>query len=79
MFYKYYRVRQRNVPGITTPLVNLNDYDFKPTNRKMWPFLEESFLNEYVNECHELETARITTKRVCTIIDAYYEKANFYT
>ena len=54
---------------------NLNDYDFEPINRKMRPFSEESFLNSYVNECHESEPVRTATNIVRKIIDASYKKA----
>ena len=37
--------------GCTTPMIDLNDYDFEPMNEKMLPYLEVSFINSYVNEC----------------------------
>ena len=40
----------------------------------MRTFLEESFLNAYVNECHELEPVRTATNLLHTIIDANYKK-----
>ena len=43
---------------------NLNDYDFEPINRKMRPFSEESFLNAYVNDCHESEPVGTQTEIV---------------
>ena len=41
----------------------------------MWPFLDESFLNEYVNECHESEPIRMATYRVRKILDTTYKNA----
>ena len=40
--------------------------------------LEESFLNAYVNECHELNPVRTATNRVQTILNANYEKADLH-
>ena len=39
-------------------------------------FLEESFLNIYVNECHESEPVRTASNRGRTIIDANRKKAD---
>ena len=55
---------------------NLNNYDFKPINRKIQPFLVVSFLNAYINYYHESETVRMATNRVRTILDTNYEKVD---
>ena len=64
--------------GCTSPMINLDNYDSELVNRKMRPFLYESFLNAYVNECHESETVFTATKRVQTIPNAKNEKAYLY-
>ena len=56
---------------------NLNECDFEPINRKMWPLLEESFINTYVSECHKSEPIRTATTRVRTILNSNYEKVDF--
>ena len=43
------------------------------------PFLEESCLNAYVNECHELEPVHTVTNRVRTILDVNNTKADSNT
>ena len=59
-------------------MVNLYDYDLEPINRNMRTFSEESFLNAYVNGCHESEPVCTATNRVRTIIYANYENADLY-
>ena len=56
------------------PKVKLNDYAFKPINGKMRSFLEEEFLDSWTNEYCEYKPIHNATKRLCTIIEAKYEK-----
>ena len=44
--------------GCSAPNVNIDDYDFEPINKNMLPFSEESFLDEYLNKCHESKPVR---------------------
>ena len=62
--------------GCTTPMVNLDYYEFEPIHIIMCPFLEDSLLNAYVKKCHESEPVRTSNNRVCTKIDANYENAD---
>ena len=71
-------MRQRTYQGLTTPPVNLEGYDFEPINRNIGKFLEELFLNAYVDECHESEPAHTTTNKLQTIIDTNYKKADLH-
>ena len=53
---------------------NINDYEFEFINRKVRPFLEESFINADVNECQESELVQTATNRGRMIPDANYEE-----
>ena len=69
---------KRTYQGCTTPTVNIDDYDFEPINRNMRTFSEESFLNAYVNNFHELEPVHTATNRVCTIFRTKYKKSDLH-
>ena len=34
-------------------MVDIHNYDFDPSNTKMWEHQEEKFIMAYVNECYE--------------------------
>ena len=53
----------------TTPMVNLDDYDFEIINIKMRPFLEDSFLNTYLDELHKSWPICTEIKRVRTTLN----------
>ena len=40
--------------GCTTPMVNIDYYEFELINIEMCPFSEESLLNAYVKKCREM-------------------------
>ena len=56
-------------------MVDLGTYQFINLNAgKFTP--KEFFMNDYAEEIDELYQVRTSTKRLCTILDAKYEKAN---
>ena len=62
--------------GCTTPMVNLDYYDFEPINIKMCTFLEGSLLNAYVKKFRESEPLCTANNRLRTTLDANYENAD---
>ena len=57
-------------------MVDLGAYEFKDLNTgKIIP--EKLFTNYYAEEIHELEQVRTSTEKLCVILDAKYEKADF--
>ena len=64
-----------HLKGSTEPMFDLGAYKFKYLNTgKSTP--EEYFMNSCIDEVHELEQLRTSTKRLRTILDAKYEKAD---
>ena len=61
--------------GCSAPMVDVNNYDFNIVTSKIVK-LEESFINAYVNECFEYESAISATHKMRRILDANYEKAD---
>ena len=59
-------------------MVNLDNYNFKHTNVKMWPFLEELFLDAYIKKCHESEPVRTANKRVHYVFRKFYDNLLVY-
>ena len=56
-------------------MVDLGTYQFINLNAgKFTP--KEFFMNDYAEEIDELYQVCTSTKRLCTILDAKYEKAN---
>ena len=55
--------------GGTTPMIDLNYYAFEPINGEILPYLEESFINFYLNECFESVIVRGMSKRVRENVD----------
>ena len=59
--------------GLTEPMVDLGTHEFKYLNiGNITP--EESFTNVYAEEINESEQVHTSTKRLCVILDAKYEK-----
>ena len=61
--------------GCSASMDDLINYEFKPLTEKI-DKLEESFINSYVNKCHEFKSTIISTRKICSILNAKYEKAN---
>ena len=56
-------------------MVDVSNYSFKYiTDKTVKP--EESFVNSYVEECLESESAINSTCRMCRMLDANYKKAD---
>ena len=61
--------------GCLAPMVDVSNYDFMSITDKIVK-TEESFINSYVNESFESNSAISSTLRMRRIIDAKYEKAD---
>ena len=61
--------------GCSAPMVDVRIYGFKLlTDNKVKP--EEYFINTYIDECLEYQVTINSTRRICRILDAKYEKAD---
>ena len=61
--------------GCSASMNDLINYKFQPLTEKIVK-LEESFINSYVNKCLEFKSTISSMRRIRSILDAKYEKAN---